>query len=124
MSAGMSVQDRADHIAELIEQRLGVRGRGLEAKLRRAGRTLPRHVRRDADKIVDAMRLSANPKLMRQLDLSGLETAYRHCETWLNSVDPAKRRKDALLGLLGTNALNFLIISAAFIAYLVWSGRL
>jgi hypothetical protein len=124
MSVAISVTERADHIADLIEKRLGVRGRGLESKLRRAGRELPRHVRRDIHKILEAQRLAANPKLMRQVDLSGIEAACRDCERWLETVDPSRRRKDAILGFLGVNAFNLLAISAAFLTYLVWTGRL
>lgn len=124
MSAETIVQDHANRLAALIEERLGVRGRGLEAKLHRAGRALPRHVRREADQIVQAMRLTANPKLARQVDASGIEAAFRKCEGWLKTVDPKERRKGAVLGFLGVNAFNLLAISGAFIAWMVWSGNL
>lgn len=119
-----TVSDRADALAGLIEKKLGVRGAGLEAKLRRAGRSLPGFVRRHAQQIVEAGRLSANPKLMRQVDMAGVERAYRKCESWLNTVDPAERRKDRVLRFLAVNAFNLLAVSAAFIAWLAWSGHL
>lgn len=124
MLAETTFQDRANRLETLIEDRLGIRGRGLEAKLHRAGRALPGFIRREAGKIVQAHQMLANPKLARQVDPSGLESAFRKCETWLKAVDPKERRKGAVLGLLGTNALNFLIISGGFIAWAVWSGHL
>ncbi len=124
MSVEAMVEDRARRLATLIEERLGVRGRGLEVKLRRAGRSLPRYVRREAAQIVQAMQLSANPKLARQVDPSGIEKAFRKCESWLKTVDPKERRKDVILGFLGVNAFNLLVISGAFIVWLVWSGNL
>lgn len=115
---------RSDRLAELIEERLGVRGRGLEAKLRRAGRLLPRWLRREASQLVKAERLMSHPKLMMQADPAALDRAFRHCETWLKTIDPAERRKSRMLGFLGVNAANLLIVAGLFIAYLVWAGYL
>jgi len=124
MIASDTIATRADEIASLIETRLGVRGRGLDKKLKRAGRLMPRWVRREAAQLVQAQRLTGYPKLMMQTDPATLDSAYRKCETWLKSVDPGKRRKDRILSFLGTNAANFLMISGAFVAYLVWAGHL
>ncbi|MCG6902721.1 MAG: hypothetical protein LJE68_08570 [Rhodobacter sp.] len=118
-----SVEMRANRIASLIEERLGVRGQGLEAKLRRAGRLLPRWVRREAAQLAQAERLLGHPKLMMQTDPGALEKAYKHCESWLEQIDPAARRKERILGLLGVSAANLLIVAGLFITYLVWSGH-
>ena len=115
---------RSDRIAALIEERLGVRGQGLEAKLRHAGRLLPRWLRREAEQLLEAERLMGHPKLMRQADPTTLDKAVRHCETWLKAIDPAERRKSRILGFLAVNAANLLIVAALFIAYLVWAGHL
>ena len=40
--AGASIQQMADRVAQLMEERLRLRGTGLEEKLRRGGRLLPR----------------------------------------------------------------------------------
>jgi len=117
-----TVTMRSDRLAALIEERLGVRGRGLEAKLRRAGRRLPRWLRREASQLVEAERLMSHPKLMMQADPTALDRAFQHCETWLKTVDPAERRKSRILGFLGVNAANLLIVAGLFIAYLVWAG--
>ena len=123
MIATDTLATRADGLADLIEQKLGVRGKGLERKLRKAGRLLPRYVRREAAQIVAAQRLTAHPKLMMQTDPSALDRAFRQCERWLKTVDPAKRRRDKVLKFLGLNAMNMLVVTAAFVAYLVWSGH-
>lgn len=124
MSSSETAATRADRIAALIEERLGVRGQGLEEKLRRAGRLLPRRLRRDAAQLVEAERLMGHPKLMMQTDPGTLDKAFRDCESWLKSVDPAERRKSRILGFLGVNAANLLIVAGLFIAYLVWAGHI
>jgi hypothetical protein len=101
-----------------------VRGDGLETKLRRAGRLLPRWVRRDAALLVQAERVAGHPKLRMQIDASGLDAAYRHCDGWLRGVDPNERRKDRVLGLLAVNAFNLLLLTTGFIVWMVWSGHL
>ena len=122
MIASETVEARAERVAKLIEERLGVRGRGLETKLRRAGRMLPNWVRREAERIVEARRLVQHPKLMRQTDPQALERAAERCERWLKSIDPWERRKDRILGFLAVNAFNLIVIAAAFVAFLVWRG--
>jgi hypothetical protein len=101
-----------------------VRGNGLEAKLNRAGRLLPKWVRREAERLVQAERMLGHPKLMMQTDPIVIRDAAKRCEKYLKSIDPAERRKDAILGFLAVNSLNTLLIAAAFIAYMSWSGHL
>ena len=48
MSA-LTIQQMADRVAQLLKERLGLGGKGLAAKMKRAGRLLPRKVR-DAGK--------------------------------------------------------------------------
>ena len=95
-------ENRADRIASLIEERLRIRGQGLEAKLRRAGRSLPKWVRREAETLVQAQQFSASPKLMKLINPAQVDQAYTRCEAWLKSVDPWDRRKGAILSVLAS----------------------
>ncbi len=105
------IRARSDALAELIEARLGVRGRGLGGKLRAAGRTLPRWVRREAGQLVEAEALLAHPKLRTQADPAALDQAYKRCERWLKSVDPGARRRAYWLNILTVNAFNLLVLA-------------
>lgn len=122
MNEELSIQ--SDRIATMMEERLGVRGDGLEAKLHRAGRRLPKWVRREVAQLVEAEQRLGHPKLMMQTDPVVIEHAAKRCEKFLKSVDPAERRKEAILGFLALNSLNMLLIAAAFIAYMAWAGHL
>ena len=124
MNLSESIAEQSDRLALLIEERLGIRGDGLETKLRKAGRLLPRWLRQEASRLVAAQRLVKHPKLMRQADSMTLEKACKRCEKWLKSIDPAARRRARLLIFLALNAANLLLVTAMFVAYLVWSGRL
>ncbi|MEL7116553.1 MAG: hypothetical protein AAGP08_13385 [Pseudomonadota bacterium] len=116
------IRKKSEHLADLIEARLRVRGKGLEAKLARAPRAMPKWVRREAMRFVEAERLLGHPKLMMQSDPEALGQAYRKCEAWLKSVDPSERRKSFWLGLLATNAFNLLLVGAALLVTLRLTG--
>jgi len=120
-----TLQQMTAEIAELMRGRLGVRrGTGLEAKLRRAGRLLPRKVRRAAWALAEAERRAAHPKLMRQVDMAAMKAAHARVKAHLETIDPADRRWGTLLGILAPLAFNLLAIFAALVAWLSWSGRI
>lgn len=120
--AGVTVHDLAANVAAMLEKHLGVGGDGLEAKLKRAGRRLPAHVRRDGKLIVDALPLADSPKLARRINLPRLEAAERRMVAYLKNINRADRRKGAVLGLLGGLSFNLLALFALIVALLVWRG--
>ena len=71
MSA-ISIQQMADRIASLMQDRLGARGTGLEAKLASRGRALPRKVRHAAKAVAETAAMAQNPKLLLQIDHAAL----------------------------------------------------
>ena len=125
---GMSEPDlpkiNAD-LALLMRERLGIRrGETLAEKLRIAGRLVPRAQRRAGQILVEAEVAWENPKLRRRIDPATLQDAEKRLKNWLRTVDAADRRKGLILGILATLAFNFLVICAALITWLAWSGRL
>ena len=112
-------------LAAKIGEKLKVRrGATLEEKLRHAGRRIPAPERRAGRKLVEAEPMWGSLKLRRQLDLAGLEEAERRLEEWLDGIGRADRRRGMVLGILATNAFNFLVIAAGVIAWLWYSGRI
>lgn len=118
------LQTHSASLADLFEKKLKIRGNGLEAKLRRAGRRLPRNVRREAERLVAAERYAGHPRLMMQLDMAQLQAAHARCERYAKGVDLTRRRKDRALNIAAAIAFNLLVVSAAFIWYLTWAGHL
>ena len=119
-----SASEMAAALAQLLHRKLGARGDGLEAKLRRAGRKLPRRIRRLALEIVAAEKLEAHPRLARQTDKAALARAFAAVAKHLDAIDLAERRRGLILGILGSVALALLTIFAALTAFLVWRGYL
>lgn len=124
MSESDIPQINAD-IAELMRDRLGIRrGETLAAKLFYAGRLVPRAERHAGRTLTDAEKLWENPKLRRQIDPAAISGAERRLRLWLDTVDAADRRKGMILGVLASIAFNVLVIAAALITWMAWTGRL
>ena len=120
----MTLQDRADQIAALMEEKRGLGGKGLAAKVRRAGRSLPRWVRREVARLLEASELEAHPKLSRQADHARALRGAQNVQKWLEQQNPWDRRKAWAIGFAATNLFNLLFIAAVVIVVLVWRGFL
>ena len=119
-----TLNDQTTHLSQLMGQKLGVGGKGLSARTRRAGRALPAKVRRAADALSEAEAAAGHPKLAQQADPAALDQAYRTATEWLEPIDrPAKRRAAVMDWIAGT-AFNFLLIGLAVLAVLLWRGLL
>ena len=121
MSA-ITIQQMADRVAGLMEERLRVRGAGLTQKLRKGGRLLPRKVRTQAAFLAQAAALAQNPKLMMQLDQAAVAQAYDTCVKHLGRVNAWERRKSAVVGMVASMAASVLVLGALLLAVLRWRG--
>ncbi|MBA3910165.1 MAG: hypothetical protein C0524_09825 [Rhodobacter sp.] len=120
----MAVQQMADRVAGLMEERLNLNGRDLSAKVRRGGRLLPKKVRDAAQLLADAAEKSKNPKLLGQIDMGAVADAYDACVRHLMTVDPAERRRNLLAGMVGSVGFGVLALILGIIALLAWRGYL
>ena len=118
----MDLDAKAEALAQLMEDRLGLRGDGFAAKLKRAGRRLPRRIRRDGAVIVEALALQAHPKLSRRVDEAQLARAVTHLDRFLRSIDPWERRKGAMLNWLAGLAFSLLVVAGLVVVVLRWRG--
>ena len=120
MSA-ITIQQMAERVASLMEERLGTKGDGLAEKLRRGGRALPRKVRHQADFLAEAAHLSQNPKMLLQIDHDKVAAAYDVCVRHLGRL-PNTRLRKAMAGTMSSIALSLLVVAGLVVAVLVWRG--
>jgi hypothetical protein len=118
----MDLQARADRLARLIEERLDIRGAGLQAKLGRGGRRLPRAVRDAGEQLLLAQRMAANPRLARQIDHARIDALCDAAERVLKRIDPWERRVTILVNWLAGNAANIIVVAALALAAIAWRG--
>ncbi|WP_284324940.1 hypothetical protein [Cypionkella aquatica] len=119
---GVPIQQMADRVAGLMEERLRVRGQGLAEKLRKGGRLLPRRVRTAAEVLQTGAVMAQNPKMWAQVDQAAVAQAYDTCVRHLGGVDHKDRRKGALIGVLGSIAFSVLVVAVLLGAVLYWRG--
>jgi hypothetical protein len=123
MSA-VAIQQMADRVAGLLEERLNLRGRDLSVKLRRSGRQLPKKVRESAKVLAIAAEKSHHPKLIGQIDMGEVANAYDVCVRHLMTIDPVGRRRDTIAGVIGSVGIGVLALLLGIIALLAWRGYL
>lgn len=118
------VDQMAERVAQLLEERLHLRGQGLAEKLRRGGRLLPRKVRAAAEALVEAQELAQNPRLIPMIDTERVSEAYDLCVGHLRQVGRGERLKGAALEIAGSIAFRLLAVFAILVAVLVLRGFL
>lgn len=121
MSA-VTITQMADRVSTLVEQRLGVRGRSLADKLKRAGRRLPKAVREAATYLADAAEMAQNPKLLARLDEAEVARAYDICLRHLNRLNRGERQKTALLRAAASVAFALLVVVTMVVVMIYWRG--
>ena len=121
MSA-VTIQQMADRVAQLLEERLGLGGRDLSAKLKRAGRTLPKKVRDSGKALAAAAHKAQNPKLLGQIDMGEVTEAYDVCVKHLIAIDPIGRRRDLFAGMVGSVGFGVLVLLVVLFGFLAWRG--
>lgn len=122
MMSAVTIQQMADRVAGLMEERLGVRGKTLDEKLRKGGRLLPRRVRVQAEALAALSAQAQNPKLLTRINMEDLAAAYDISVRHLSGVKPGGRRAGLLLGMASSVAFSLLVVSVLVIGVLVWRG--
>ncbi|MCA3437536.1 MAG: hypothetical protein LW703_06340 [Rhodobacter sp.] len=121
MSA-LTIQQMADRVAQLLKERLGLGGKGLAAKMKRAGRLLPRKVRDAGKQLAVSAQKAQNPKLLGQIDMGEVTEAYDVCLKHLIAIDPVDRKRGLLAGMIGSVAFGVLVLMIAIAVLLAWRG--
>lgn len=121
MSA-ISIQQMADRIATLMEEKLRARGTGLAAKLHARGGALPRKVRSAAAELAKAADMAQSPKLLLQIDHEALARNYDICTRHLSAMKPRSGWMDSTLAIAASIAMSLLLVALLVIALLRWRG--
>ena len=121
MSA-ITIQQMADRVADLMDQRLGLRGKGLAEKTRKAGRLLPKRVRAAAEALAQAAALAQNPRLYLQLDEEKIAADYDICLKHLAALPAGERRKSLLISMASGAAFSLLAVVLLVLVVVWWRG--
>ncbi len=112
------VEDKTIELAQLLQERLGIRGKTFSVKVRRAGRLLPRFARRAGGEVAQAETMMAHPRLAALVDADRFNRASIILRDHLKDIDPKERRKTRALHLLASIVLNLALLGVAVYAVL------
>ena len=118
-------QDLSAKLAQLdtlLGKKLGLRRGPLERRAARAGRSLPRAVRRDIAYLGQAGRLAGHPLLSARFDPDAVAAAHARAVATLDGIDVADRRKGALLSFLAVVSVNLFVLILVVLGLLRWRG--
>lgn len=116
--------ERNHALAEKMASQMRLRAGDFETLVARAGRRLPRRLRRDARFLIETEKLARHPKLARRVDLGRVKRAERHIDEWLDTLDPAAERRAAILDHLAAIAFVVAVVTLALFGWMLWQGRL
>lgn len=122
--AELDIGATAKRLEGLLDRGFGTGEKGLAHALQKAGRRLPRRMRRAGRAVADADFMAGHPKLAWQIDRKRVGREAGILEDYLKAVNPNKRRVDMLLSILRSLAVNFLVLGLLIYAVLRWRGWL
>jgi hypothetical protein len=118
----LTMHQMVEEVRVGLADKLRVRGRSLAVQVRKAGRRLPRAVRRDAVYLVQTVGLADNPKLARMIDMARAQAAHRNILQFLQTVDVAAERRGIALQIIASTALAILVTGILLLIVLVQRG--
>ncbi|MDO6588268.1 hypothetical protein Q4543_22495 [Salipiger sp. 1_MG-2023] len=122
MMAEHDIGDAVARLEQVFEDKLRLRRGGFEQRARQARRMLPRGLRADLARVIEAWRMVGHPKQARVLDGPEVLRSAERIETHLKRLDLADRRKGRLLALLASLMFDALLVIAVVLGLLVWRG--
>lgn len=122
------VQEMADEVSRLMVARFGGARRGerppLHVMMRRRGGALPRKLRKPAIRLAEADRISAQPRIARQLDLAGLGRAHAALMSHLQPLGELSRWRGRAISFAASVSFGLLVLAAVVIWVMVKRGHL
>lgn len=114
------IEQKVRRLQDLLKQKFRIETADLGVGLKKAGRRLPRRVRKAGAVLVEAETNVGHPKLAQMADAKAVARAFQTIETHLTGIDVADRRKGAVLGVLGSIAFNLILVFLIVMLVLWW----
>ena len=124
MDIEAEIAEKAENLRKAMHSQMRIRARSFAGAVRRAGRLLPRRLRRQADVIIQVQGVGGHPKLLRMIDRAAVDAAYADISAYLSAIDPADLRRGWWLRFAGVAVVNVLIVAVGFVVWLKWSGHI
>lgn len=114
--------DRLASLRLLLSEKLGTKGADLRSHVRRAGRRLPRRLRREAEFLIRAEQMARHPRFARLIDTREVARAQGRLSRHLGAIDPALIRRNRMKNAAAGFGLIVLATFALVVTLLWWRG--
>jgi len=101
-----------------------VKGRDLAHTVQRAGRLLPRQVRRESAELIIAETSLGHPRLERMVNAEVVQKASTRVLDYLDGVDVVENRAQRRLSVARSIVLNVMLVSGAVAGWAIVAGYL
>lgn len=118
----MPIESDNQDVARQMATQMRVRSGPLDRVVARAGRKLPRRVRDDVTRLIEADHLANHAKLRKRLDEKTLRTSRKRIGAFLETRDPKRERRDAALDLIAQVAFVVVTVALGLFFFLLWRG--
>ena len=118
-----TMPDAIAYLQTLFEERMRLKGVTLDRQVYKAGRKLPRRVRKAAAKVVEMNALVDHPKLSRMIDEKQFHKSARIVAEHLEAIDPRDAAWGRFLGLMGKISAALILVFIGIVWYLRSTGR-
>ncbi|MFV0291921.1 MAG: hypothetical protein ACK5II_01295 [Paracoccus sp. (in: a-proteobacteria)] len=122
----LNVRSWAEEVAILMATRLGGVRRGesvsLDGMIRRRGAALPRKLRKKAEVLRDAERVTNIPKIARQTDFREAAQAHADLVAYLKPFGRITRVQERATNFAASVVFGLLILGILIVWVLVWQG--
>lgn len=118
----MDVTEIANDLASTMARQLRLRSGSLADVTAQAGRKLPRHLKAEAEVLIEAETLAAHPKLAHRIDEKRLKKADRKLRAFLDKHDPKAERRAELLDRLAAIVFILFAVAVGLFFFALWQG--
>lgn len=118
----METSDRIDAMATKMAAQLRVRGDTLAEVASNAGRKLPRHLRREAETLIQAEAMAQHPKLARLVSDRQVRRAEKRLTRFLDKKNPRSERRGEILDRIAGIAFVLVVVVLGVFFYLISTG--
>ncbi len=118
----MDVTELSDDLAVTMARQLRLRAGSLADVTARAGRKLPRHLKTEAELLIEAETLAIHPKLAHRVDEKRLRKAERKLRAYLDKQNPKAERRAELLDRLAAVVFILFAVAIALFFFALWQG--
>lgn len=119
-----TVSEAVSYIQTLFEERMRIKAATLERQVYKAGRRLPRRVRKAARKLIEMNAVADHPKLSRMIDEQQFHKSARIVADHLEAIDPRDVALGRFLAFLGKISAVLILVFIGVVWYLWSTGQI